>query len=280
MNVACAADERYAPHAATALRSVLAHAPGARTHLLHSGLSRRTARRLRESVPGLALHEVGPERVAGLPDLAARGITRTMWLRVFLPELLADAARVLYLDCDVLVCDDLAPLWATDLGDAYVGAVTNVWEPWAAGHPATLGLEPGEYFNSGVLLLDLERMRADAISERLLEHAASGDLRWPDQDALNVVMRGRRVTLHPRWNAMNSLAFPQAAETYGAQAADEAHRAPGLRHFEGPDVNKPWHLLCPWDGREVYRRHRRETAWPRYLPAGLTPRNVWRRVTA
>lgn len=287
LHVACAADERYAPHAATMLHSVLEQrgALDVHAHLLHPpALRARTRSRLEELVRGMGgeitLHAIPDARVAGLPDMAARGITTTMWFRIFLPELLPREPRVLYLDCDVLALDDLGPLWATELGDAYVGAVTNVWEPWNLQHPARLGIAPGEYFNSGVLLLNLDAMRADGSTAQLQEYAVSGDLVWPDQDALNVVLGRRHVKLHPRWNAMNSvLAFPEAVAEFGEQAVVEARERPGLRHFEGPSVNKPWHLLCAWQDREAYRRHRRATPWPRYVPAGITPRNVWRRFT-
>lgn len=288
LHVACAADERYVPHAAAMLHSVLEQRGGleVHAHVLHpDGLAERLRWRLAWMVEDLGgactLHPIPDSRVAQLPDMLARGITRTMWLRIFLPELLQDEPRVLYLDCDVLALDTLEPLWDTDLGDAYAGAVSNVWEPWNLGHPQRVGIDPREYFNSGVLLLDLEAMRRDAITEQIVEYATARatELVWPDQDALNAVLGPGHVHLHPRWNAMNSvLTFDEAVEVFGAERLAEARARPALRHFEGPSVNKPWHLLCTWQDREAYRRHRRATPWPRYLPSGLTPRNVWRRL--
>ena len=83
-----------------------------------------------------------------------------------MPELLPEVERVLYLDVDTLALDDLAPLWRTDLGDAYVGAVTNVFQPDHLFHAAELGIRPEDYFNSGVLLLDLAALRRDGCAER------------------------------------------------------------------------------------------------------------------
>ena len=60
-------------------------------------------------------------------------------------------------------------------------------------------------------------------------------------------------------------------------AVREARERPGIRHFEGPTVNKPWHYLCDWAMREVYLRHRRETPWPRVRLEGAGPRNRLRR---
>ena len=276
MHVSVAADARYLPHAAAAMHSVLEHAPGAHVHLLHAEELPRTRelRAMADAAGGLlTLHRVAPARLAGLP--VARELSAAMWLRVFLPELLPEVERVLYLDSDTLAMSDLRPLWDTALDDAYVAAVENVWEPWNADHPARLGLE--RYFNSGVLLLDLERMRADGCTAALLETATSGRVLWPDQDALNLVLGQGRVELHPRWNVMNSvIAFPHAADVFGAERVEEARRAPGIRHFEGPSLNKPWHILFRQPGREDYLRHRAATPWPRVRRAGVTARNLAR----
>ena len=63
-----------------------------------------------------------------------------MWYRIFLPELLPDVDRVLYLDADTIAVDSLAPLWEIDLDDSYLGAVTNVFQANHVHRPAELGL--------------------------------------------------------------------------------------------------------------------------------------------
>ena len=89
------------------------------------------------------------------------------------------------------------------------------------------------------------------------------EVEWPDQDTLNVVLGGRRRALHPRWNCMNSvLTFSSAAKVHGRSRIRQARRRPAIRHFEGPDTNKPWHRDCDAASRELYARHRRGTPWP------------------
>src|SRR4051794_8787438 len=131
LHVACAAKGRYVAHSAAMLHSVAAHRGGLelQVHLLHApGLSRSARRRVERATAGAtAFHEIAPERVQGLP--VREYFTEAMWYRLLLPELLPDVARALYLDVDTLALDDLGPLWATDLDGAYVGAVTNVFQP-------------------------------------------------------------------------------------------------------------------------------------------------------
>jgi lipopolysaccharide biosynthesis glycosyltransferase len=242
-----------------------------------------SAQLLREMVEraggSIVLHAIPDARVAGLPSQTL--FTPAMWYRILLPELLPDVERVLYMDVDTIALDSLSPLWDLDLGDAYVAAVTNVFQPNHLHRPAELGLAgPEVYFNSGVLVLNLDAMRRDGAADGVREYALGHpEIEWPDQDALNVVLGERRLALHPRWNLMNSvLIFDHAKSVFGADVVAEAIANPAIRHFEGPSVNKPWHYLCGREMREVYERHRRATPWPDMPVEGFTARNVVRRL--
>jgi lipopolysaccharide biosynthesis glycosyltransferase len=208
--------------------------------------------------------------VAALPEV--KPFTRAMWFRILLPELLPDVDRVLYLDVDTIVTAPLTPLWETDISGHNLAAVTNVVEPWRGNRAADLGLPgPESYFNSGVLLLNLAELRATDAIRQLRECVAQrGDeLIWPDQDALNLVLGDRRLALHPRWNCMNIFFWlPEAKEMFGEEVLADAMAHPGIRHFEGPSVNKPWHVGCEAAGRELYFAHRRAGPWPRVRRIG------------
>lgn len=283
LHVACAADDAYIPHTAAMLHSVLTRggADEVHVHFLHGPeVSRRSLRRLARMVERLggelSVLEIPDEQVAGLPTMDF--ISSPMWYRIFLPERLPELDRILYLDADTIVADSLEPLRTTDLSGHYVAAVTNVFEPHYLERPAALGLSgPEVYFNSGVVLMNLAEMRRDGCSAALHDFALAHrhEVLWPDQDALNVVLGGRRLALHPRWNCMTSLfLFPWSADVFGARAVAEALERPGIRHFEGPGLSKPWHLLCDRQMRELYVEHRRQTPWPRVRRAGVTPRNL------
>jgi lipopolysaccharide biosynthesis glycosyltransferase len=286
LHVACAAEGLYDAHSAAMLHSVTAHAGPYRVHVtyLHGpDFPPRSADAIGGMLDGLGASasfiEVDPERLAGLPVVTQ--FTSAMWYRIFLPELLPDVERVLYLDVDTIVADSLEPLWETDLDGVYLAAVTNVFLREHLHRPASLGLAgPHAYFNSGVLLMNLAEMRTDGCTEALRAYAIESGptIEWPDQDTLNVVLGTRRRALHPRWNAMNSMRFPWSGEVFGEQAVEEAIRRPGIRHFEGPGSNKPWNYLFEWEDRELYDRHRRETPWPNWKPEDRTPGNVLRRL--
>lgn len=262
LHVACAARGRYVAHSRVLLRSLAAVGRGAgelHVHYLHApGLSRRARRALERAAAGaVAFHPVPDSVVAGLP--VRDYFTAAMWYRIALPELVGEP-RVLYLDVDTLALDDLGELWATDLGGALVGAVTNVFADDHRFHAADLGIDPADYFNSGVLLLDLDGLRREGVATALREVARrrAGLRGWPDQDALNLVLGARREPLHPRFNAMNAIVQGAAAEAvFGAAAVAQARARPAIRHFEGPAANKPWVRGSRVAHRDAWRAQRR-----------------------
>lgn len=118
-----------------------------------------------------------------------------------LPNIFADLDKILYLDSDMIIRGDLAGLFATELGDNYVAAVKDM----AAMRDvyAHIDLHLNNYFNAGMMLLNLKQMRKDKISEQLVEYKMYHDRGWfMSQDALNVIFEGRIVWLPPRYNWM------------------------------------------------------------------------------
>lgn len=270
--MACAAEgDEYVGHSAAMLHSVLAQSRGHNVHVhyMHGpDIGAEQEGRLVEMVEReggtISFLRIPDSELDGVPTV---GFTRkATWYRIFLPELLGHVDRILYLDSDLIVVDEIAPLWALDLAGHWVGAVTNVFQDNHLHRPGELGLAgPRVYFNAGVLLMNLAEMRRDGRTEALRDYAVANAelIEWRDQDALNVVLGSRRLALHPRWNVMNSFfLFPRNARVLGRRARRQAIRRPAIRHFEGPDALKPWHPGCEQSLRELYLRHRRATPWP------------------
>lgn len=282
IHIACATDENYAPHCAAMLHSVLSrHSPTDVTvHLLRSPrLDREVIGKLASVVSGASAHlnqiEIADEQVSGLQKRGT--VAGVMWYRVFLPERLPHLDRVLYLDADTLVVDSLLPLWQTELRDSYAAAVSNILAPRLRDRPLKLGLRnAANYFNSGVLLMNLDALRREAVGDKVLAYARAHGARlmWQDQDPLNVVFDERWHKLHPRWNCQSSLFYYEdGVPLFGAQAVREARANPAIVHFEGPDAVKPWHYLSKHPYRPHYLAHRAQTPWAQFSPMGRTLSN-------
>ncbi len=211
------------------------------------------------------------------------------WSRLFLPSLIGDEwDRVLYCDIDVLFCDDLGELYATDLrGKTLAGTLDEL--PLRNGdvHPrlACLGVpaEAAGYFNSGVMLMDARAFRERRLLDRVLAYAPRYEKQFsfPDQDAINGALWDELVAVHPRWNWCDRWAAkirkndPSAAVWPGCATPREAVEAtvnPGILHFWGP--KKPWFYNYRFEGPRYEAAMRRADVGGLPLPGKTWSKRV------
>ena len=195
-------------------------------------------------------------------------LTEATYYRLLLPELLPRSVRrVIYLDCDLVVRRDVAELWQCDLGQHSTAAVL---EP-RAHHHRDVGLRSEtDYFNAGVLLLDLSAWREQHIHRRALEFATKfpGHLRYHDQDALNHVLDGRWQRLDSRWNQQ----FKFFVHTSRRLKLDRAlvrrvRHDPFIIHFT--TASKPWHSSNDHPWRRDYYVYLDATAFRGWRPGAM-----------
>lgn len=267
-----AADANYAPHVGAMLHSAFSATPGEpmRVHFLHRpGFDAAEAGRLQRLC---AAHGAQFEAVevdpAWLEDLPVGGwYVQEAWYRVFMPRILPAVDRVLWLDADTIVRSSLKPLWETPLQGKSLAAVPNAVLHAAADTVARLGIaDRRQYFNTGVLLLDLARMRAEESESRLRAAAAAKRewIRFADQDVLNCVYHGNFVRLPLAWNVLTHsyINVPETLRVHGADEFREAMREPRILHFTGRLAKKPWSYRCSHPHRDLYLRHRAAAGWP------------------
>jgi lipopolysaccharide biosynthesis glycosyltransferase len=195
------------------------------------------------------------------------------YFRLLLSELLpGDLEWVLYLDCDMVVRGDLAPLWETELEGCCVGAVED---PFAASQHLLELAEPARYFNSGMMLIDMRRWRTENVGARALEFARANPERllWADQCALNAVLHRHWHPIEPKWNLMTPRLGQLIDEKWhfnrdAARIGDKAV----ILHFAG--VTKPSFYMCEHPMRHEYVAYRKQTVWGRSPPRDYYPHNV------
>lgn len=170
--------------------------------------------------------------------------TEAASFRLLLPELLPEYDSVVYIDCDVIVRQDIGKLFReTRLGDHYLAAVYEAPIEGQAERFKALGCDPFCYFNSGFLLMNLERMRAERVSEKLLEACRVPYLEFPDQDALNQVCQGRVLPLSPVFNGIRTFFLPQYRKDFCKSYSEdlwERVQQEGTIHYTG---GKPWNVF-------------------------------------
>lgn len=202
-------------------------------------------------------------------------LPRSTWSRLFVPELMPEVHVALYVDIDVLFCDDCRDVFSIDMQGAAVGAVYENPSSEESFFNITFDIPvcfPG-YFNAGVLLMNLDVFRRDNLTAHILEVAAkySDKLKAQDQDALNAALYDKVFRLHPRWNWNdgNTRRFMKANPSarmwraFEPREVVEASLYPGILHFIGP--HKPWlynHRIM----RHLYEGAIKESGLPGVYP--------------
>lgn len=266
--VVMACDERYAAPLATALRSLveanLRHWP-IDVYILSPRLSPATQLRVAGSLPrDAASIEYIYTDVTGFKSFTTRPhISHMTFARLLLTDVLSHVTgRILYLDSDVLVLKDLGRIWETDMRGSVVAAVRDDIDEQIKRDRSEYDDVPRvrNYFNAGVLLIDMDAWRVEQISERaityLTEHPTT---RFSDQDALNVACDGRWKELQPAWNFQDLGGQLGCRETPFASV--DADKLPAIVHFV--TNRKPWDPYADSANATFYDSFRRRTAFAR-----------------
>ena len=235
----------YAPYAAAAIHSLTQHANPNRYYkviILHDGLNLVNRWRLRNLVTrNVALQFKKMSRSLYLKAVVAYCTRRkkgaadffsaaVYYYRAFIPLLFPIYKKAVYIDSDVILRGDIGELFDIELGDNVLAAMVD---PKVSAIPEfrdyvdnAVGIPHDEYVNSGVQVMDLRKMRKMKYLSTMIEmmRKYDADLVAPDQDYLNVILRGKILFLDPVWNA---------------EPVKDLSRNVKLVHFNL--FNKPWH---------------------------------------
>lgn len=264
----CAADNLYAMPLAVTVRSALENLKSDQQvilFILDGGIKDRNKRKILNSLSSekceVTFLSVSGSLVEGVEnrhfETGTKHLPIVAYYRLLIPDLLPDHyEKVVYLDCDLVVKGDLGQLWQINLEEHYALAVQDMWTH-SVSHPAgllnyqALGIpSDAKYFNSGVLVINLKKWRADQISAKAIDYLQHNReyVRWHDQDVLNALLAGQWGELDPRWN-VNIFLFSGDSAQKNSPFSDDVYndiiRDPYIIHFTSGD--KPWvspHAPC------------------------------------
>lgn len=187
--------------------------------------------------------------------------------------------KILYLDTDVTIHNDVSAIFSLDTGEFAVAAVGTGWR-WPStvdtarqalfrDHVRALGMtEPFRFINTGVLLIDVFKWNRAEVGARALDFIRRNqDLCFlPDEHGLNAVLDGRQAEISPPWNMQPPL----------LQSAMVRHTAePIIVHYVGAD--KPWkkygygkRIRQNLPANRLYDAFVRNSPWPDWLDAQWT----------
>lgn len=233
MLIITGSDDNYVPGVLVLVASAAFHNPDARFAVLDMGISPENRTRIDRLAERLGVDirrvEVGETVLSGLM-VTRRHLTRSTYLRLLIPQLFPAEDRVIYMDCDMVVMDELSPLDKVELGRNIVAAVPcpspDPIEVNATGHVI------GSYVNAGLLVMNLPVWRAEQVADQCIAYLSDPQkpLLSEDQSAINIVARDRMTLLPLRFNVYSDPASYKRPE-------DFPHH-PAVLHYVVN--NKPW----------------------------------------
>lgn len=265
------ANNLYARHTATCIVSVLENSSMDFHNLYVAGRFDDAAviAKLQETVAcydnaTLKVIDFVPD--AGLELPTRIHYTKDIFTRLWIEEFVGpEVVTVLYLDSDMIVPGDIAPLWNIDLKDALFGACDIP----GSDRMAYLGID-GDYgyFNSGVLLFNMTRWRAENAKNTVISYIQDNaeKLIDPDQDALNACFYRERLVLDPVWNVITPYVARYDDFPVPKQRCREIVKKARVIHFNGR--GKPWHYVNTHPWKEAYWRYLKMTPWKGVEPEG------------
>lgn len=189
-----------------------------------------------------------PEWIEDVPSV--NSYTPGALLRLYLPELLPEINKIIYLDCDMVVLTDISKLWANELADIILGACSddirfNVTKRIRDFY-TNKEISVDSYFNSGTLLLNLEKMRDENFTKKIFDWLFNNkDVLYPDQDMLNWYCHNHYLCLDRKYNIL-------------VRSTNESDFDDSIIHYLGGQ--KPWKK---YNGKidDYYWKYLIQTPW-------------------
>lgn len=177
------------------------------------------------------------------------------YFRFFIADLIPQHNKILYLDADLIVMDDLQKLYNFNIDNYIMGVVQdmNMEVLMKTDYKISSGLnfrqyfmnilkkQNLKYFNAGVLLLNLKKWRENNVLNELLKFCEENNpLEYQDQDALNAVLENNVIYLDSRYNLFKDFDFyiSHQNDKNRIKELKKCFKNPGIIHYIGE--NKPW----------------------------------------
>ena len=207
-----ATDANYVPYTVVAIQSIIENSNQNYfydIYVLHSNLSSSDTMLFDSmSCNNVEITCVNVEKISQQIDrnfYVRAHYSKEMYYRWFIPEILPQYNKVLYLDCDVVTLRDVSTLYNTEMNpDNIIGGITNICDPFTRYRVNKhFSVQAEQYINSGILLFNtkafiLSKTKFECL--RLTSIIAESILICPDQDIINVACKDKIQYLDDTWN--------------------------------------------------------------------------------
>lgn len=274
INIVMSFDDNYAEHACAVINSILAHTANhadINIYIVYGESLSETARHnlqnLYKDKIVLIFKKIDNKYANAFP-LGIKYISQSTYYRLFVQDILPETVeRLIYLDTDIIICDDIVDLWNIDLKGKTIAGVRDIDEIENR-HNAFGRTSKSTYINAGVLVYDiaLAKQKYGPLSRYFMEvyYNNRNNLQYQDQDIINIAFQDDIAILPLRWNIISFLYFfspllmeyniNDLSSQHSVSEITQALKNPAIFHFIGR--RKPWSKSCLNPFKKLYWHYR------------------------
>jgi lipopolysaccharide biosynthesis glycosyltransferase len=269
INIVASADDNYAQHLGTMLASLLINIRKdkrscLRIFVLDGGIkeeNRRKLNRLNEKYSLNLIYKKVSKKVYEKLHLR-KGVSYAAYNKISIPELIRED-KIIYIDSDVLVLDDIYKLWKIDISDYYLAACEDLTDHYVE----LYNIGKGDYFNAGIMVINNKKWRKNNGARKIRNwlEKYNGLTDFHDQDAFNMAFHKKWLKLHPRWNVISTYFFKNKISR--SSNIDEIINNPGIIHFSvSKGRSRPWLYWSRHPYKKEYYKYLYKTPWKGFKP--------------
>lgn len=189
-------------------------------------------------------------------------------IRLFLGEILpSDLEKVLYIDSDTVITHSLDDLYDTEFQEPVAAVIDANFD---FNYTEREYFAKSEYFNAGVLLIDLAKYRQVMKNQNIISILKKRPM-FADQDVLNIIFKDNFYKLPPTYNS--SIRYRLVNHTrlkkwmkwdqspYSDQKLDEARTTPAIIHYTWSPLGRPWEKNNLDPDRRIWNEYYNLSPW-------------------
>lgn len=262
--IACATDKRFMIHTGTMICSVAQKTNSMVTiYVLYSEQEVEKIKKLELLYDNICIELIRINKLKFNGYKISNRINEVTYFRLLLGDILPkEINKIIYLDSDLIVCEDIKKLWDINLHGKLLGAIPDVGR-----HTRYISSDMGIslyqkmnipskslYFNAGVLIVDLKKWKEQNISNEIMEYLKTNKeyVNFHDQDGLNAILWDKWYRIDYSWNVITDFFedFDFCSKEIGINKNYEIINFPKIIHYTGR--NKPWKVECNHKYKEEY----------------------------
>lgn len=281
-HVVCCTDDKYIQHCGIMLCSLLENNKNNKfdVHILIDEINDSNRIELIKLIKSYGsncvFHKVDSSKLDGAKFREEEPLTKAAYYRLLLGSILNESIlKVLYLDCDIIVVNEVISLYELQLDGYALAAVQDVkGTPYSELHRNQLRMSySSKYFNSGVMMINLDYWRKNNVEPLLIEFSIRERyVFFHDQDALNYLFKDKWYCISPKWNYM-CLKYLQDICFNNINDKIEYLSHPHIIHYTSR--YKPWKDINFLPKGKEYRKYKQKTIW-KNLPLETVRGNKFR----